>query len=249
MSERSFATLREVLTEEHFGYVQTDNGQELKKQPGLLKQLREAIHGGMEGTGGTAAFGSKPPFDAGAADLYDEIDRQAAEALASVDPRPTPFGTAEAYINLWFAATTEDKLTVVGVADTIPEDVDLGDRDTPHKKPRVYMRQVEDSAYGTLRRWVERIEGFFTPPKTREIQAPCPACGVEFLNSRKDGQDITVRSFNFYADRETNATLEAKCSACGQAWSPADFAFLAVAIGAVKDGETYDEVVARHAVS
>lgn len=249
MSERSFGELRQVLTETHWGYVTTDNGQELKEQPALLLQLREAIHGGMEGTGGTSTFGSKPPFDAGAYDLYSEIDTQAAEALAGIDSRPTPLGTTEQYVNLWFAATTEDRYTVVTALDTIPPEVDLGDRDSPHKKPRVFRRQVEDTAYGILRRWVERVEQFFKPTSPRPIKAPCPQCGVEFLASMRDGENVVNRSFAFQVDVETQTTTSAKCAACGQMWMPRDFEFLAVAIGAVKDGETYEEVVARHAAS
>lgn len=234
----TFNQMVEMLTTEHPGFVKTDDGMVLKKQPALLVQLRQAVYSGMEGTGGTSSFGSKPPIDAGAVDILDEITRQAAEALATVDSRPTPYGHAEAYVALWAAATQEDAHLVVTKRATSLTD-----------PPVAFDERIDTTAFGLLAMWVHRITGFFSPPVIREIKEPCPQCGIRYLDVVKDGQQIQTSAFNFLCDRETQETLEARCNHCGATWSRAEFAFLAVAIGAVKEGETYDEVVARHAAS
>lgn len=236
MSDRSFHELVAVLTTEHHGWVETDQGKALKLSDGLLTRLREAVFGGMENTGGGASFGSKPPMDVSAQDALNEIDQQAAQALASVDSRPTPYGTTEKYVSLWAAATQPDTIVTVTARAT-------------NKFGEVYDEYIQCTALGLVSRWVNRIESFFQPPKPRPVNEPCPKCGERYLETIRDGQTVRNAVLNFYADRETNETIEARCSNpdCGATWSPRDFEFLAVAVGAVKAGESWNEVVARHA--
>lgn len=203
-------------------------------QTGLLQQLREAVFSGMENTGGGASFGSKPPMDASAEDLLNEITVQASEVLAAVTHTPTPYGHAEKYVRLWAGQTTEGALFTVSTRTT-----DHGVSEVEAHRAgvtRVYTETLQYSAYNLLSEWVARVEGFFNPPSTREIKAPCPLCEVQYTHRTKDGETVRTPSFNFIRD-EAGTTVEAKCSACGASWPPEKFGWLAEHVGA-KEGET-----------
>lgn len=242
MSDLTFNELVQKLTGENHKFISTDDGQKLVTENGLLDQLRQAVFGGMENGGSGSAFGSKPPIDAAALDLLEEITVQATEALAQVDPRPTPYGQAEKYVALFAAAVEESAVIVVTALDTLADDVK-----TAHGVPRVYRRKVEATALNHVRRWVAQIEAFFNPPSLGEIIAPCPNCEVEFTWKTVDGQAIPSRVFNFHRDRVTGETYAAKCSHCGQEYGPVMFERLARVLGALAEEETIAEVVERMA--
>lgn len=225
----TFRDLLDRLTKEGHDWVSTDAGKVLAKRQGLLPQLRTAVFAGMENTGGSSAFGSKPPLDAAAIDLLDEITDQAAQVLAIVDPHPTPFGTAEHYVRLWAAQTTETKRFTLKVKSFAPGFV--YDKEHPRRNAMTYVDQ-EHSALELLRRWTERIEDFFNPPSSREIAAACPTCEVRYVHRLKDGQWIQVSALNILRDRTTGEPAEAKCGACGVSWAPSQFGFLAELVGA-----------------
>jgi hypothetical protein len=226
----TFLTTVDRLTREHPGWVERDTGREMRTQDGLLHQLRGAVFGGMNGSGANSAFTSKLTIDATAADLLDEIHRQAVEALASVDPKPTPFGATETYVRLWAGQTTEHKqVTVTGRRERVLKDHEKGLRPVP---ARVYLERVQMSAGQLVRQWAERIEDYFDPPSTREIQAPCPACNERYIYRMADGVHAPASALNFVRDRATGRTTSARCSACAVSWSPPQFEWLAGAIGA-----------------
>lgn len=240
MSELTFHELIDKLTRGQAEFVTTDDGQKLVTSNGLLEELRVAVFAGMENGGGGSSFGSKPPIDAGAMDLLNEITTQATEALAQVDKRPTPFGQAEHYVALFSAAVQEETMVTVTASDTLPDDVE-----TAVGAPRAYRRKVEATAINHLRRWVSQIESFFNPPALGEIKSPCPSCGIEFTWKSSDGLATPTRVLNFHRDRATGETQSAKCSNCGVEWGPSQFEHLARVVGGIRDGESVSDVLER----
>lgn len=227
----TFLDLVQRLTAPH----QKTIGEHTQTVDGLLQQLREAIFVGME-TGGTgSAFGSRMPLDASSADLLEEIDRQAAEVLAAVQPHtPTPLGTTEAYVRLWAGQTTEGKLFTVTVRQAVPnayrvvkDAIEAGAKKIP---PTVESVRKQYSAYQLAASWAERIDDLFNPPSTREIKAPCPSCDAEYVHRVKDGQHLRSAALNFVRDRQMR-TVAAKCSNCPAQWVPSQFDWLAGALG------------------
>lgn len=240
MSDRpTFYDLLETLTAEP--HYEHRDGKQFLTHIGLLQQLREAVFAGMETTGGSSAFGSKPPMDAGAEDLLNEITIQASEALAAVSNLPTPYGHAESYVRLWAGQTHADRL--VGVSSRVTDHGITELEAHAAGVTRVYRETTATTSYKLLQSWVERIEGFFNPPSGAEIQAACPNCGQRYVHKQKDGQHVQSSALNFIRDRDTGATLEAKCSACKRSWPPAEFERLAVLIG----GKTFEQVTAEQA--
>jgi hypothetical protein len=253
MNTPTFLDLIDRLTQSTGTYVVTTHVPATKKKPatvirdtrhipGLLEQLRTAVFAGMEGTGGSASFGSRPPLDTGAADLLDEIGAQAAEALASVNHMPTPFGHVEQYVRAWAGQTTEHKrLTITGRATVPDADEHAGQR--PPYRPTVITIHTEFTAHQLAQKWCDRIEDFFNPPSAREIPFPCPNCGERYVHRVKDGQHIRSCALNFIRDRHTENIIEARCSACAATWAPDMFERLAVLLG----GKTYEQVQAEWA--
>lgn len=229
--------LLDKLTKDGHEWLDTDAGKILAERQGLLPQLRAAIFAGMENTGGSSAFGSKPPLDAGAVDLYDEIADQASQVLAIVDHHPTPYGHPENYVRLWAAQTGEQRRFTITTRVSIPgfewkaED--------PHTKG-VEIRTETYSAIELLRLWAERCEAFFNPSTSREIAAPCPACGERYVYRHQDGQAIRSAALNILRDKQSGKSIEAKCGNCSASWKPDEFGFLANVVGA-KDPETVIE--------
>jgi hypothetical protein len=227
----TFLDLVQRLTAPH----QKTIGELTQTVDSLLQQLREAIFLGMETGGSGSAFGSRMPLDASAADLLEEIDRQAAEVLGAVSHAPTPFGTTEAYVRLWAGQTTEGKLFTVSVRQAIPnahqvvkDAIEAGAKKIP---PTVETVRRQYSAYQLVSIWADRIDDLFNPPSPREIRANCPACDARYVHKMKDGQHIRSAALNFVRDRE-GRTIAAKCSACTVSWAPPQFEWLARHIGA-----------------
>lgn len=228
--EPTFLDLIHRLTRETPGYVERENGKEILLRIGLLEQLREAMFGGMEGTGGSSSFGSKPPIDTGALDLLNEITEQATVVLAAVTGRPTPFGHAEDYVKEWAENTTEDKSFVV----TSPATSEVGE---------IFNERFEYTAYNLAKRWVQRVDDFFDPPRTREVKAPCPACSTRYVFRMKDGEVIQSPALNIRIDRETGVSIDARCSHCGSEWPRAKFELLAKMVGANPVPELADDTL------
>jgi predicted RNA-binding Zn-ribbon protein involved in translation (DUF1610 family) len=217
--EPTFLDLIHRLTRETPGYVQRDDKKEIRLRGGLLEQLRQAMFGGMEGTGGSSSFGSKPPIDAGALDLLNEITEQATVVLAAVTGKPTPFGQAEDYVREWSENTAEEKQYVV----TSPATTSAG---------AVFDERYEYTAYNLAKRWVQRVEDFFEPPRSREVKAPCPSCSERYVYRLKDGEVIQSPAVNIRIDRETGVSIDARCSNCGNEWPRSQFEVLAKLVGA-----------------
>jgi uncharacterized protein with PIN domain len=218
MTDESFMSLINRLTEPHPVTLVRDSGTEYPMHEGLLQQLRAAVFSGMEGGGAGSAFGSKPPIDAGATDLLDAIDYQAAEALIALTGRPAPYGRTEDYVLEWAATVDPEKRVIVTNAATRSDET-------------VYRERAEYTAHSLAARWVRRIEEFFNPPRVRPIQAPCPDCKTRFVARDKDGQRVQADALNIYF-RADGAVDSARCSACQAEWWPGAFIDLAPRVGA-----------------
>lgn len=219
MSDPTFLDLIDRLTRVTVEVIETDDGLKRVEHDGLLQQLRGAIFAGMEGTGGSSAFGSKPPLDAGAADLLNLIDSQAATVLSAVDPKPTPLGITESYVRLWAAQSQPDTIYRVGSPATSVDGV-------------VFTELQDITAERLAAQWVTKITAFFDPPTTADIMAPCPECGVELLTRVKDGVTVHPYALNLRRDRRTGHTIDAVCLNCGREWQKPDLVRLAALVGA-----------------
>jgi DNA-directed RNA polymerase subunit RPC12/RpoP len=217
--ESTFLDLVHRLTRETPGYVLREDHMEIRLRGGLLEQLRQAMFGGMEGTGGSSSFGSKPPIDTGALDLLNEITDQATVVLAAVTGKPTPYGQAEEYVREWSDNTSEDKSFVVTSRSTTINGA-------------IFDERFEYTAFHLAKRWVQRIEDFFEPPRTREVKAPCPSCGHRYVYRVKDGEVIQSPAVHIRLDRDTGLSIDARCSNCGAEWPRSKFEVLAKLVGA-----------------
>lgn len=207
----------EILTREHKAVTHTIDGPEIHTRNGLLHELREAVFGGMESTGGGSALQSRLPISDAALDLYQLIDRQITEAWCQAHKNQVP-GTdrAEALAAQWSALVDEDRIVEVTYPET--RDTDTG--------PVVFRICVEYKAGELAQRWVQQIETFFDPPRAAEIQAPCFVCGERYVYRRKDGETVQSAALSFIRDRQTGETLRAECASCGTQWAPSQFKYL-----------------------
>lgn len=244
--EPTFLDLIDRLTRPTPEVIETDDGLKRVERDGLLQQLRGAVFGGMENTGGSSSFGSKPPIDSSAADLLNLIDQQAASVLSAVDPKPTPLGTTEHYVRLWSAQAREGAVYRVASPATLPNDV------RPDEQVRVYAEYQDVTAYRLAAQWVAKIEEFFDSLAPADVLAPCPetGCGVEFITKEDDGVTTHARAVILRRVRATGETIDAICRACGREWQRDELPELAELVGAKplpEMTETFTVAKLRHA--
>lgn len=220
----TFLDLVDQLTRPHPVTLERDSGVTIHTEDGLLQRLREAVFGGVGGSGGSQ-LGSKLPMDAAALDILELITDQAAQLLAQVDPRPTPYGHAETYVRLWAAAAGEGELFRVTVRRTLP------DGEAEGARKRVFTSSESGSALSFVARWVGRIREYFDPPKVVPIPEPCPECGTRYVEWEHDGELLRQPALVREMDRVTGAAIRAKCAACPAEWGPDEFMRLAALLG------------------
>lgn len=194
----------DALVHDHKQAIDTVDGLEHHTVPPLLAQLRDAVFGGMESTGGSS-LGAKLPISAAALDLYMLIDREIAEVWAETFDRVPGAEHPERLLSAWAALLREDSIVTAG--------------------DRAYK------AGELVDRFVRKIEDFFNPPRLSEIQADCFVCNERYVYTRMDGQDVRSSALIFTRSRDTGATVDARCMACGTVWLPAQFDYLADKIG------------------
>lgn len=215
-----------TLAKHHDKVIHTSEGIEIHQRAGLLEQLRDAVFGGMEKTGGSGTKAKLPMSDA-AVDLYDLIDRQISEAWASVNGRPPSVERPEQLVTEWAAVTREDVIVVV----THTEQYERWDEAKGRNVPYVIRAREEFSPQNLVGHWIALIEDFLNPERTAGIKAPCIQCGASKVARRKDGESVTTDAMVFRRDRDTGRTLDARCLNCGAMWVPSQFEFLAASIG------------------
>jgi len=194
----------EVLIHDHKKAISTIDGLEFHMVSGLLAQLRDAVFGGMETTGGSA-LGSKLPISAAALDLYTVIDREIAEAWVASFNRVPGTDRTERLLAEWAIHIAGDAIVIAGGKE--------------------YMAEA------LVVRWVRKVEDFFDPPRLSEIQAACFVCDARYVYSKVDGEDVRSAALRFHRSRDTGETLDARCMACGKAWLPHEFDFLGKSLG------------------
>lgn len=241
MPESTFWSDIDRLTSANHKIVHREKGTEVLTSSGLLQQLRDAVAHGMEVGGSSSSFGSRPTINASAEDLLREIGGQARVALAAATGLPAPIGTAEKHIRLWAAAVNESTRVSIIERRQVPDRVvDEWYRKGVQGDYRAVVKESRElSARSLVSHWIERIEGFFFPPDTREIQAECPACDERYIYREKDGQTVQTPAMAFV--REEGEIVNAKCFACGATWHPSQFEWLAQAVGAKPLPELVDD--------
>lgn len=232
MNESTFWSDIDRLTSANHKIVHRDEGTEVLTSNGLIQQLRDAVAEGMEGGGSSSSFGSRPPIDASAKDLLREISGQAQVALRAATGLPAPLGLAEKHIRLWAAAVNESTMVEIITRRQYPDHVvdDWYKRGVQDKHRAVTKDPMQLEAWRLVKHWIGRIEGFFYPPDTREIKAACPVCDERWVYREKDGQTVQSPAMMFV--RDEGEITHATCMACGLKWLPAQFEWLAQAVGA-----------------
>lgn len=194
----------ETLTREHKVAVTTDEGIEFHSVPSLLSQLRDAVFGGMEATGGSSMKASLPISEA-ALDLYMVIDREITEAWVGAFQRVPGKEKPEALLSQWAAWAEPDTAVTAGPREWYASDL--------------------------VSKWENQIREFFDPPRMAEINVPCPSCEAQYVYGMSAGEETRSSALRFNRSRETGQTLDARCLACGVVWLPSQFERLATIIG------------------
>lgn len=197
----------ERLTRTHLAAIETDEGTEYHQVQSLLSQLHDAVMGGMESTGGGGTNQPKIPIAADALDLYMEIDHQISEAWAAAFKRVPGVSKPESLLAEWAAWAQPDTMV-----------------ETP---------TWASTAADAVRFWEQRIEGFFDPPRTAEIDAACPEseCGQRYAFRNSDGEEIRKSALVFTRSRRTGHTINAQCIVCGRVWQRSEMERFAALIG------------------
>ena len=214
------------LIHDHKKMIDTIDGFEIHDRPSLLEQLRQAVFGGMERTGGSSSK-AKLPVSEAAVDLYTLIDRQIAEAWSAITKRVPSNMRPEQLLAEWSAVVQEDVVVVV----SHPEQYERWDEAKGRKVPFVVHAREEYLPLALANRWMALIEDFLNPEKTDGIKAPCLHCGATKVTRRRDGEAVLTDALVFRRDRDTGSTLDARCLNCGVIWPPSRFEFLTQALG------------------
>lgn len=230
MPESTFWSDIDRLTSANHKIVHREKGTEVLTSAGLIQQLREAVAEGREGGGASSAFGSRPPIDASAQDLFIEIAGQAREAHEAALGRSTALRAPESHIRLWAATVNETTMVTVTMRRQHSDEKVDEWRRSKVDHPAVYTELLQLEAWRLVKHWIGRVEGFFFPPDTREIKAACPACDERWIYREKDGQTVQTPAMMFV--RVEGEITHACCQACGLKWLPAQFEWLAQAVGA-----------------
>lgn len=194
------------------------------QQP-LLQQVREAIFGGLESTGGTGGFQSKMPIAAAALDLYEQIDHEISQVWASCFPTMIPgIDSPETLLSQIYAASTGDEMHTVRRGKQRVDGIG-----TPAERWSVEYIDVDLTTIRLFEQWATQIRDFFDPPSLAEIKAPCIQCEEEFAWKNVDGERIRYRVLAFKRDKH-GRSYEAYCSACHTSWPESQYKFLVQAI-------------------
>ncbi|MCE0510861.1 hypothetical protein LVJ59_17575 [Microbacterium sp. KKR3/1] len=194
----------ETLTRDHKVAVTTDEGIVFHTVPSLISQLRDAVFGGMESTGGSS-MKARLPISEAALDQYMVIDRQISEVWVQAFERVPGKGQPEALLSEWAAWAEAETIVTAAGRDWYAKDL--------------------------VAKWVGQIEDFFNPPRLAEIDANCPNCDERYVYSISAGEEVRDSALRFNRSRATGETLDARCLACGEIWLPVQFERLAVVFG------------------
>lgn len=240
MTTQDLLNAVEQLSTPHKKTAHTHEGFVIHERDGLLNQLREAVFGGMERTGGSSSSKAKLPISEAAVDLLELIDTQITEAWSSVFTNQVPnTDRAERLLSAWAAAVNPEAIVVV----THPEQHMRWDEAKRCEMPFVIRAREEYHPADLAHRWVAMIEDFLDPERTAGIKAACIQCGATKVSRNRDGETVLSDALVFRRDKDTGETRDARCLNCGIVWPPSQFEFLATALGLQAMSEGSETVV------
>ena len=196
-------------------------------QDALLDQLRDAVVGGIGSKGGGGGEGgTRLPFNAGALELYDEIEREMGEEYHRVTNR-AEFGSPQKNLDAWMLAVINARRTREGV--------------TEHYE-KWWTRQLETWAHKIRAMFdpsilIEISEDFHEPivddfgqpkldrkkqPRIRKTTRPaaCPKCGERHAFDPTTGDQITALVLRYFnRDGEVLDGAVAQCRFCQHMWA------------------------------
>lgn len=195
------------------------------RRDGLLKQLRTAVVGGIGSHDGSLPGRERIPFDTGALELYDSIERDITRKFVALVQKPVHL-ELERTLSQWRLAF-----------------------DDAHAKGTVSVSQyesVKDSVCG----WVEKIEAHFVKSKQLELTiniyardvngdiiresdkswrvaerlpAECPSCGEAIAFLPVTGFRVFALLFEYTeVGQDTLKTANVECRFCQASWSGLD---------------------------
>lgn len=218
------------LTREHPATVHTDNGDKYTTVDGLLEQLRDEMFGGTN-RGGAASARARLPFNAGAVDLYQLIDRQVSEVWGAAFKSVPGGERTEALLTQWAALVGRSRIVSVssprkidGLVEWVPESM---------------------LSYELASLWKSKIENLFDPPRTAEIKAACIQCGATESFRMVDGERQKTTALVFIRDRATGESTEARCLECGASWLPDQYLYLVRMIAASETPKSLTQTISE----
>jgi len=163
----------------------------------LLVQLRLAIHNNIGGSGGGKQARERTPLDVGAFALFEDIDGRVRSWLSDLGGRVGKDLTTEAVLRAWYVLWSAG----------------------PHRS--LLVERYTDMLEG----WAQQIKDKLDPPAQIEITAPCPVCGVEWLNvglklpdGSDDPNDVERLRVLAAVERENMDDSFAMCKSCNRVW-------------------------------
>lgn len=194
------------------------------KRDGLLKQLRTAIVGGIGSHEGAAPGRERIPFDTGAVELYDSIEKDITKRFVNLLQKPV-FLELEKNLTEWYLEYTNQ-----------------------YRAGKISAKDY-DHATATVESWCRKIEGHFDKPRQLEVTvhvwerdetgaivmediggrqkpkvakrlpAPCPVCGEAYARVPKTGDQVFALVLEYREiGPETIDKATGLCRFCEQVW-------------------------------
>lgn len=206
------------------------------EHPGLIQQLRDAVHGSFGSRGAASLGAERIPINVNALNLYEELKHDiAAEYKDATGREPGRDDTPERLLAQWALAI------VNGIrSGTLPEGSDevaadlaqtwvlqIEDLFNPPKQLELTVERERETV--TYRRVVKHTTGEAREERvvttsTYRIPAPCPRCGERY-GSLSTGDRVLALLLEYWElGALTFGRLRATCRACGWEWHGEDAA-------------------------
>ena len=190
--------------------------------PSLLNQLKEAIFGGMESSGGSS-FGSKMPLDAAALDLYNLIESESAALYVGAARYQSRSGREE---GLWGQFGAWDKCLDQLLPTSLTESALIAFSvkkwryafSSPRENIEAWVATVQTEfqsqvAARIIDRWVNAINRLLYPESKREFLAPCLTCKARWFHEHETGARSAAVILT-----APDGMMRADCRACSAKW-------------------------------
>lgn len=225
-SRLTFTEYVTELTEDHPVMVDRDGELEVRWEGAMIPRLRDSIVQGRGASGGGGRSGSHTPLDDAALDLLQLVTDQAKAALTfTTGKTPARDLDTEDYVRAWAGTTNETTVYEVGTP-------------TMSKSGDVFTAIRNMSAVELAGAWHAAIKGFFSPPSTEAIDAPCPRCEQRRVHRWQGDELIETDALAIYKDRDSGRVLFARCGGCDAEWERAELVELALQTGLFHNAAT-----------